>query len=44
MFRCFDYTVQPGKSYRYKVRLVLENPNWDLAKYMVENAEMLKAV
>jgi len=42
MFRYFDYTVQPGKSYRYRVRLVLENPNFDLQRYQVESAEQLK--
>lgn len=44
MFRFFDYTVQPGKSYRYKVRLVLENPNYDLQRYMVKDGEMIKGV
>jgi hypothetical protein len=43
MFRCFDYTVQPGKSYRYKVRLLLENPNYDLPRYLVREAEMIKS-
>jgi hypothetical protein len=42
LFRCFDYSVQPGKSYRYKVRLVLENPNRDLQRYEVKDGEMLK--
>ncbi|HUG90201.1 MAG TPA: hypothetical protein VML55_05180 [Planctomycetaceae bacterium] len=27
LFRFFDYTVEPGNLYRYRVRLVLENPN-----------------
>ena len=27
LFRYFDATVEPGKSYRYRVRLVLEDPN-----------------
>jgi hypothetical protein len=42
LFRCFDYTVQPGKSYRYKVQLVLLNPNYGLQRYEVKNGEMLK--
>jgi hypothetical protein len=27
LFRAFDYSVQPGKKYRYRVTLVLNNPN-----------------
>jgi len=27
LFRFFDFDVQPGKRYRYRVRLVLKNPN-----------------
>ncbi len=30
LFRCFDFTVTPGKTYRYRVRLVLSNPNYGL--------------
>ena len=29
LFRYFDFGVEPGKTYRYRVRLVLENPNAD---------------
>lgn len=28
LFRYFDFTVTPGNSYRYRVRLVLRNPNY----------------
>ena len=28
LFRYFDFTVTPGNSYRYRVRLVLKNPNF----------------
>ncbi|MHB1033912.1 MAG: hypothetical protein ACYC35_03635 [Pirellulales bacterium] len=31
LFRFFDFTVEPGKRYRYRVRLVLDNPNKDFA-------------
>ena len=30
LFRFFDFTVEPGKRYRYRVRLVLVNPNYGL--------------
>ncbi len=30
LFRFFDFKVEPGKSYRYRVQLVLENPNFDV--------------
>lgn len=28
LFRYFDFSVEPGKTYRYRVRLVLNNPNY----------------
>ncbi len=28
LFRYFDFNVEPGKTYRYRVRLVLTNPNF----------------
>ena len=28
LFRYFDFTVTPGNAYRYRVRLVLRNPNY----------------
>ena len=28
MFRFFDFTVRPGRSYRYRVRLALSDPNY----------------
>jgi len=31
LFRFVDYTVEPGKQYRYRVKLVLQNPNQDVA-------------
>ena len=39
LFRFVDTTVEPGKTYRYRVRLSLWNPNHDLApKYLVDAA------
>ncbi len=29
LFRYFDFDVEPGNAYRYRVRLVLRNPNFD---------------
>lgn len=29
LFRYIDFTVEPGESYRYRVRLVMRNPNYD---------------
>ncbi|HEX4142822.1 MAG TPA: hypothetical protein VHY91_04665 [Pirellulales bacterium] len=31
LFRFVDYTVKPGKQYRYRVKLLLQNPNQDVA-------------
>ncbi|MEW4488373.1 hypothetical protein AB1L42_09850 [Thalassoglobus sp. JC818] len=28
LFRYFDFSVEPGRSYQYRVRFVLENPNF----------------
>lgn len=37
LFRFFDFTVQEGRRYRYRVRLALWNPNKDVrAKYLVD--------
>jgi hypothetical protein len=30
LFRFTDYTVEPGKSYRYRVKLAIRNPNYQL--------------
>ena len=29
LFRYFQFTVQPGEAYRYRVKLVFENPNFE---------------
>ena len=40
LFRYFDFTVQPGKSYQYRVSLGLKNPNFKMHKrFLSENAE-----
>lgn len=40
LFRFIDTTVQPGKSYRYRVRLVLANPNYRVqARYLDPSAK-----
>lgn len=31
LFRFFDYRVEPGKRYRYRVRLRVENPNYGVS-------------
>ncbi len=30
LFRYFDFSVEPGNTYRYRVRLVLNNPNYGM--------------
>ena len=42
LFRYFDYTVQPGKSYRYRVRLELANPNYNVPAQYLVNAQTRK--
>jgi hypothetical protein len=42
LFRCFDFSVAPGKTYRYRVRLVLENPNYGLGAQYLANAQFGK--
>jgi hypothetical protein len=29
LFRYFDFDVRPGMAYRYRVKLKIENPNWE---------------
>lgn len=39
LFRFFDMHVQPGKHYRYRVKLMLDNPNYDLGvQYLAEES------
>jgi hypothetical protein len=37
LFRFFDFAVEPGKTYRYRVKLALVNPNADEPKRYLEN-------
>ena len=30
LFRFFDFTVEPGKTYQYRVKLIINNPNFGL--------------
>jgi len=42
LFRFFDFSVAPGKHYRYRVKLVLLNPNLGLLPHFVEKEGMEK--
>jgi len=42
LFRFFDFTVQPGKHYRYRVKLVLANPNFGMLPHFLEKEGMEK--
>ncbi|MDR2170381.1 MAG: hypothetical protein LBP59_09585 [Planctomycetaceae bacterium] len=42
LFRYLDYTVEPGKSYRYRVKLILANPNYGMSEGDVANIELTK--
>ena len=38
LFRYFDFSVEPGKAYQYRVRLALKNPNYMLADRFLDEA------
>ncbi|MBQ2621329.1 MAG: hypothetical protein IJF84_08310 [Thermoguttaceae bacterium] len=40
LFRFFDTRVEGGKKYRYRVKLVLRNPNYNVKSEYVENESM----
>jgi len=40
LFRFFDFTVKPGKRYRYRVRLALRNPNFEIPAQYLERSEL----
>lgn len=42
LFRFFDFTIEPGKKYRYRVRLVVKNPNYGVPVSLVEKPELTK--
>lgn len=45
LLRFFDFNVEPGKSYRYRVQLGLTNPNFEVdAKYLDDPAQAKKPV
>lgn len=39
LFRFFDFDVAPEKQYRYRVKLVLKNPNFELPPDFLQNAK-----
>ncbi len=39
LFRFFDFTVQPGKRYRYRVQLWWTNPNYGIPRQYLVNAD-----
>jgi hypothetical protein len=43
LFRFLDFTVQPGQRYKYRVRLLLSNPNYGLPTRFLENEDLAKA-
>ena len=40
LFRFIDRTVEPGKRYRYRVRLFLANPNFNRDPHLLERLEL----
>jgi len=42
LFRFFDFNVEPGTYYRYRVRLLLANPNKDLPRRFVKPPELVE--
>ncbi|MDR1141491.1 MAG: hypothetical protein LBL62_07350 [Planctomycetaceae bacterium] len=42
LFRFLDFKVEPGKTYRYRVRLYLANPNYRLAPNFLEDETLSK--
>jgi hypothetical protein len=43
LFRYFDFTVEPGECYRYRVRLVFNNPNYRKSLEKVVSAEVAQS-
>ncbi len=39
LFRFFDFTVEPGKRYKYRIQLGLANPNFDVLPRFLKKAE-----
>jgi hypothetical protein len=42
LFRFVEFTVEPGKRYRYRVQLRLSNPNYDVTERYLKNPESAK--
>lgn len=42
LFRFFDFAVQPDRDYRYRVKLWLHNPNYQIATRYLEKADYSK--
>jgi len=42
LFRFFDFSVQTGKSYRYRVQLIANNPNYGLTEKELEKPDESK--
>jgi len=40
LFRFFDFTVEPGKQYRYRVKLWLVNPNYKMDPRYLEDSRL----
>lgn len=40
LFRFFDFSAEPGKRYRYRVKLWLENPNYEVKPEYLEEAKL----
>lgn len=40
LFRFFDFSVEPGKQYVYRVRMALRNPNRDLKTALLKKPEL----
>jgi hypothetical protein len=43
LLRVFDYTAEPGKKYRYRVTLLLENPNYERPPQFLRNPESARS-
>ena len=39
LIRAFDYTVEPNKKYRYRVKLALANPNFEVPSRFLKNPD-----
>lgn len=40
LFRFIDFNIEPGKTYRYQVKLILNNPNYNLDLAHLEKPEL----